>query len=717
MSHNKTVHGHRTFRTGLAALALIFMSVAAARADVTDVMREVERNGSARVIITMRTGGNGHRGWNRSQSVEQQRATVDAAAPTFERRMAAANIPLIRRFHTLPFAGAVVDGRQLMNLATMPEVASIQLVRMQRKLPVPNTSGSESQQATSGSLASSVTSIDVPNAWAAGYQGQGYTVAVLDGGFNVNHPMLAGKNVGDACFADSDQTLHPECPSGTSPQIGAGAASHCPTESNGSNRCDHGSNVASIAVGNDGTNFGVARGAKLMPIDVFSSDTLSSDCKPDPAPCEVTDEIAILDALDYVNENAAAYNIAAVNLSVGGDSQSGYCDTDPRKTAIDNLRAKGIAVMIAAGNDGLNGQVEEPGCISTAETIGATDSSTNVASFSNFASSVDLMAPGSSITAASGTGSNMITMSGTSMATPHAAGAWAIMRSAFPNATADQIEQALKTTGIAVTRNGAGISVPKIQVMQAINYVGGHGRLLFNQIVSSNANALGYSFLRVYNSGGSTGTVTFTIRDASTGTTLGTWTSASVATHGAAQFFISDIEKNAVPAANQTITASDRSYYNLEVSSTFGGYLQYVLWSANAGVLGNLTSCPAGPSANRTTLMYVDAGSNSSYVSHIRIVNSGAVSGTATLNYSDLNGGSIGQWTSPVIAPGAALDVSEAQIEVATSALASATSAGAGWYNVTLSNFAGYAQHVIENRNVGVFTDVGAKCDITASGS
>jgi hypothetical protein len=290
------------------------------------------------------------------------------------------------------------------------------------------------------------------------------------------------------------------------------------------------------------------------------------------------------------------------------------------------------------------------------------------------------------------------------------------MRSAFPAASADQIEQALKTTGLAVTRSSAGYTVPKIQVMKAITYAAGSNRTLFNQIISSNAGLYGNSYLRLYNGSSAAGTVTFTIRDASSGTVLGTWVSPSIPPAASPQFSISEIERNATATQGQAVAQSGRSYYNLEASSTFAGYIQYVVWSPDVGILGNLTSCPAGLSSDGTTLVNVDAGTAADYVSHIRIVNSGAVASQATLTFtSPIDGHQVAQWTGSSIAPGATLDVTQPQIEAQVQALSDATLAGASQYNVTVSNVAGYAQHVIENRRLGVFTDMSAKCRIGAS--
>lgn len=91
-----------------------------------------------------------------------------------------------------------------------------------------------------------------------------------------------------------------------------------------------------------------------------------------------------------------------------------------RKAAIDNLRAAGIATVIASGNSGYRDRISVPGCISSAISVGATDNADNVPSFSNIAPFIDLLAPGVYINAAVPNGQGV--KSGTSMATPHVAG-------------------------------------------------------------------------------------------------------------------------------------------------------------------------------------------------------------------------------------------------------------------------------------------------------
>jgi hypothetical protein len=310
----------------------------------------------------------------------------------------------------------------------------------------------------------------------------------------------------------------------------------------------------------------------------------------------------------------------------------------------------------------------------------------------------------------------MISMEGTSMATPHVAGAFAVMRAALPNESITQIESALEATGTPITQLDAGFSVPKLQVMQAISYLNGTDNTVFNQVVSSSDASAGLAFLRILNNSASAGIVSINLLDPATGTVLGTWTSGSIAANAAPQISISTLENNAVPASGQTITSPTRSGYNLQFQSSFPANVQYVLWGNTAGVIANLTSCSQPVVANNGMAMDVYASNISSYVSHIRITNTGSVANTATLAFYDANSGTqIATWTSPSIAAGAALDVTEPQIEAVSNALAMATTQGSSRYNVVLGNLSGYLQHVIENRQIAAFTDMSMKCQVPTS--
>ena len=235
-----------------------------------------------------------------------------------------------------------------------------------------------------------------------------------------------------------------------------------------------------------------------MPIDVFSQVTNEEECGPDPAPCELTDSLAVLDALNYINENVELYNIAAVNLSLGGGANTGPCDDDPRKVVIDMLKEKGVATVAAAGNAGLNGAINSPACVSSAIAVGATNDASSVASFSNFAAFMDVMAPGVSIRAAQA-GGGLVTRSGTSMATPHVAGAFAVIRSAAPDATVDEILNVITSSGVDVSRASQNFSLPRLQVNQAILALQGVNVRVFNNVIGSRTTDVGQSFIRIHN--------------------------------------------------------------------------------------------------------------------------------------------------------------------------------------------------------------------------
>lgn len=688
-----------------------FLAVAAAvpvHADSSDVLKRVQRDGQARVIVRMKAVAAGVP-WSAIQSTVRQRAAVAAALENTEASFRNARVRPTKTFRTLPFMGATVNQEQLLELMASPDVESVSLVRRERRMENA-TRSLESIQVSTG-----IASIDVASAWSRGFDGSGYAIAVIDDGFNFNHPMLKGKNTGDACFSsDFGTTTKNNCPSGTTPQIGPGAASNCPA---GGTRCGHGTHVASVAAGNDGVNFGVARGAKIVPIDVFSTETDATACFPDAAPCELTDTLVVLDALDYINEHAAELKIAAVNYSVGGTTRDGYCDEDPRKSVIDMLRQKGIAVVAAAGNNGLTGKTITPACISSAVAVGATNDDTTIASFSNFASILDFMAPGVSVAGASNTGTGLVVKSGTSMSTPHVAGAWAVMRSAFPSATFEQIENILKETGLAVTRINSGITVPKIQISKAIDRPQGKDRQFLSNIISPNAQYLGRSYLRFFNNSAAKGTVTITLRDVGTGEAVGTWTSTAISANAAPQIDLQTIEKNATPVnAARPITDTTRTYYNFEISSSFAGYMQHVLWSPEPGVLGNLTSCATGFSSDASTAGNVYASASGGYLSRVRIVNAGGTPDSAVLIYYNTEtGAEIGRWTSGAIAAGAAVEMTPAYLESQLPALKAAVDTGLAQYSIKLSKLAGYVQHVVLNGSIGVLMDMSPKCDLRAT--
>lgn len=711
-------------RLGAVVMLALLFGGAPAQAQLESILQQLEAEGQARVIVMMKEAGQAGskvntpagqsiHSWATAASTSEQRAMVRQMRRQLEPELNRRDMVVQKSFSSLPFVGLKVDRQRLGALMALEGVAGVYPVVVERK--------AQARQPTSfetGALASSVPSIDIEDAWARGYEGAGHTVAVIDGGIAINHPMLAGKSVGDACFsATFGMDTVTECPSGQTPQIGAGAASNCPV---GSDRCDHGTHVASIAVGNDGTNFGVARGAQLMPIDVFSEVTSVEDCAPDSSPCQLTDSIAVLDALNYINENAEQHGVVAVNLSLGGGSNSGPCDTDPRKLVVDMLREKGIATVAATGNDGDNGSINAPACISTIRSVGATTDGINVASFSNHASFVDVMAPGVSIRAADPDG-GLVSRSGTSMATPHVAGAYAVIRSALEDAPLEDIDAAITATGLRTVRAGQDFSVPRIRVHRAILNLQGVSTRIFNNVIGSRVTGVGQSFVRLHNATADAGRVRVTLRDAESGAQLGRWTSPNIPAHASFQFNVDRLEAEAI--SDVQIATDERIYYNLVVESDFEGAMQHILWQRTSGVISNMTSCADGLSGGERSLVNVHSPSLLQYPSSVRIYNSGTTGDQATLMiYNSNTGEEITQWTSPTIEVGASIEVSVASL-VEDAMGSDGLSAGnvaeelPSHLNIEMTDgFTGHLQHIVRNTPAGVLTDMSAKCNLRADG-
>ncbi|MEQ4722107.1 S8 family serine peptidase [Nonomuraea sp. B19D2] len=370
---------------------------------------------------------------------------------------AAASGQVVQQLSRFPLVTLRVDQAGLDRLAKLPSVVSVTEDR-----PVPPV------------LAESVPLIGADKTRAAGKTGAGSVVAVLDTGVAVNHPFLKDRVLEEACFSpiDADYSATSLCPDGNAQQEGPGAADTdqgpC---ADPALDCDHGTHVAGIAVG-DGQGVtgappaGVAPGAEVVAIQVFSKFASEDLCGVGAAPCVLSFTSAQLAGLEKVLElKEAGVPLVAANLSLGGGQYTAACDGDPRKTVIDGLRTAGVATVIAAGNNGYGAAVAAPACVSSAIAVGATTDQDGVAAFSNRGALLDLFAPGVSIVS-SVPGNKWASLNGTSMAAPHVTGALAVLRQALPDAPLAQLETALKTTGKAIAYNG--VTIPRIQVDTAV---------------------------------------------------------------------------------------------------------------------------------------------------------------------------------------------------------------------------------------------------------
>jgi subtilisin family serine protease len=280
---------------------------------------------------------------------------------------------------------------------------------------------------------------------AAGYDGGGRAVAIIDTGVQSDHPFLDGRVVDGACFSSSG-----DCPNGQATQTGIAGGEPCDFAQD----CFHGTHVAGIVAGSNASFTGVAPDASILSINVASAE---DGCGL--APCLMIWASDIMAALQQVYDWHDSYDIAAVNMSLGGGAYSGSnCDSSELapylKPLIQDLRGVGIPTVIAAGNAGSKTQTSFPACLSNAVAVGATTKTNTVAAYSNSSAAVDMWAPGSGIFSSAPTnlgGSGYKTASGTSMATPHVAGAFAVVDELLPNATLSTKQARIVSTGPTIT--------------------------------------------------------------------------------------------------------------------------------------------------------------------------------------------------------------------------------------------------------------------------
>lgn len=293
------------------------------------------------------------------------------------------------------------------------------------------------------SLMESTDLVGARQMWRAGRRGEGQMVAVLDTGVDRDHPFLKGKVIREACFSMKS------CPNGDNKMIAEGAAK--PVHF-------HGTHVAGIIAGENEKFSGVAPGAKIIGVNVFSRSG-------DRFGARDRDTLAGLDyVLSLIIDEGLP--VAAINMSLGGGTHHAKpCGDSIYETAGRMALQFGVAMVVAAGNEGKKSGLPSPACAESAVSVGAVDKSNKVAKFSNSAPYLDILAPGVAImSSASAPGrKGYIKSDGTSMAAPHVAGALALMRAAHPGMDIHQMIDRLKTADLT-TDPANGIATARLLV-------------------------------------------------------------------------------------------------------------------------------------------------------------------------------------------------------------------------------------------------------------
>jgi len=243
------------------------------------------------------------------------------------------------------------------------------------------------------------------------YTGKGVRAYVIDSGVRTTHQEFTGRTA-------------------------AGFSSI--TDGNGTADCNgHGTHVAGTL---GGTTYGVAKRVTVIPVRVL-------DCAGDGTTATV------IAGVDFVAGHHTAGQPAVANMSLGGGASSSL------DTSVENLIADGVFVAVAAGNETTDACNVSPARVPAAVTVGATDSFDDIAGFSNFGTCLDLFAPGVSITSAWFTSdSTANTINGTSMASPHVAGAGALYLQAHRGASPASVSKWLRRNSTVGAVGGAGSS-------------------------------------------------------------------------------------------------------------------------------------------------------------------------------------------------------------------------------------------------------------------
>ncbi len=306
-------------------------------------------------------------------------------------------------------------------------------------------------------LDASVNVINASLAWSLVHNGtnitgDGESVCVIDTGVNYSHVDMGN--------CTSSQFLAGNCD-----KVPAGTDFYY-NDNDPMDNQSHGTHVAGIIASTNSVYRGVAPGARIMAIRACNDQS--------PASCAVAN---IISGMDWCINNASIYNISVISMSLGGGAYASWCDDDETARVftrpVNNATARNISVVVSTGNEASTTAIGYPACIRNVTAVGGTTKADAFYSSGNRNNITDLVAPAQSIVSLNYQGGTS-NKSGTSMATPHVAGAMALLRQYFRvskgiAANATLLLGALNSTGRLLTdTGGSGIVFARIDPYAAI---------------------------------------------------------------------------------------------------------------------------------------------------------------------------------------------------------------------------------------------------------
>ncbi len=367
-------------------------------------------------------------------------------------------------------------------IQAMAENPRVRVIQTDEPIPLTTLQAADGSQPEWNLLA-----VGAPELWNLGYAGQGVVVATLDSGVDADHPDLLSRWRGGAnsWFDANDPDFDP-------------VVDNTPYDPDG-----HGTAVMGIIVGGDnsGTAIGVAPGASWIAAKIFDAGGIA---------LESEIHAAFQWMLDPDGDPETDDAPDVVNNSWGFDQNPGECIETPEgisfRTDVQVLRQAGIAVVFSAGGSGPGPNTSvSPANYPESFAVGAVDETQAVADFSSRGPSAcdgaifpDVTAPGDRTTLPFGIktadlyfgfGNPYVYLAGTSLAAPHVTGAMALLMSAFPGLSADEIESALKAStvdlGDAGPDNDSGYGM--IDIPGAYRALGGSDAVTISSVVYNSA--------------------------------------------------------------------------------------------------------------------------------------------------------------------------------------------------------------------------------------